>query len=426
MQASKDQIRANDTAQSPPARAPRVLHLVSSPLSTLLMRGQLRYLSEKGFEVLLASAPGPQLQDVSKADQVQAIEVKIDREMSPFKDILALWRLFRLMRRLKPDITNVSTPKAGLLGGLAARIAGVPCRIYTLRGLRWETTSGLKRALLKLTEWIACRCAHRVICVSSGVRENLVAEHASFRQHTIVFGSGSSNGVDIRRFVPCWQNQADAAALRARLGIPPDALVIGFAGRLTRDKGICELYEAYTKLRRQFPLLRLLVAGDFEAGDPVPATVRRSIESDSSVVRSGFVVDIADFYRVMDVFVLPTYREGFPTAVLEAQASGIPVVTTTATGAIESVVNGTTGLVVPVADVEALTSAIGVLLADAPLRSRMGHAGRDWVVKHFRSEVIWEALAEEYSQLLLAKGLAVTLQGMAPTKIANSFRREFQ
>src|SRR6267142_1853663 len=174
MQASKDQDRANDKAQSTSARAPRVLHLVTSPLSTILMRGQLRYLSEKGFEVLLASAPGPQLQVICNTEHVEASEVAIDREIAPFKDFFALWRLFRLMRRLKPDITNVSTPKAGLLGGLAAVLARVPCRVYTLRGLRWETASGPKRALLMLTEWVACRCAHRVVCVSTGVREKLI------------------------------------------------------------------------------------------------------------------------------------------------------------------------------------------------------------------------------------------------------------
>src|SRR5260221_10800481 len=218
----------------------------------------------------------------------------------------------------------------GLLGGIAAGLARVPCRVYTLRGLRWETASGPKRALLKLTEWIACRCAHRVICVSSSVREKLLAAHASLRQRTVVFGAGSSNGVDTRRFAPRSQNQTNAATLRAQLKIPPDALVIGFVGRLTRDKGVCELYEAHTRLRRQFPLLRLLLVGDFEAGDPLPTEVHRSIDSDSSVIRPGFVIDIADYYRVMDVFSLPTYREGFPTVALEAQAAGVPVVTSTA------------------------------------------------------------------------------------------------
>jgi len=408
------------------ARAPRVLYLVSSPLTTVLLRGQLRYLSGKGFEVLLASPPGPQLQEVSKAEQVEAIEVMIDREISPGKDFLALWRLFRLLRRLKPDITNVSTPKAGLLGGLAASLARVPCRVYTLRGLRWETATGPKRALLKLTEWIACRCAHRVICVSSGVRDKLVAAHGSLRKRTVVFGSGSSNGVDTRRFVPRSQNQTTAAALRAQLKIPPDALVIGFVGRLTRDKGVCELYEAYTGLRRQFPSLRLLLVGDFEAGDPLPPEIQRSIDSDPSIVRPGFVMDMADYYKVMDVFSLPTYREGFPTVVLEAQASGVPVVTTMATGAIESVVNGVTGLVVPVANVGQLMSAMGALLADSSLRVRMGGAGRERVVQDFQPEGIWAALTEEYSQLLLANGFAVTLQGMAPTRIDGSFRREYR
>jgi len=386
------------------------------------MRGQLRYLSENGFEVLLASAPGPQLQVICKTEQVEASEVAIDREIAPFKDFFALWRLFRLMRRLKPDITNVSTPKAGLLGGLAAVLARVPCRVYTLRGLRWETASGPKRALLMLTEWVACRCAHRVVCVSTGVREKLIATHGARRQRTLVFGSGSSNGVDARRFVPGSQEQASVAVLRAQLKIPADALVVGFVGRLTRDKGVCELYESHTRLRRQFPSLRLLLAGDFEAGDRLPPAVLRSIVSDESVIRPGFVLDIADYYRVMDVFCLPTYREGFPTVALEAQASGVPVVTTTATGAIESVIDGRTGTVVPVADVESLTLAIGGLLAAPSLRLRMGRAGREWVLEKFHPEGIWAALAAEYTQLLLSNGFAAPTQGSVSTSMTEGLR----
>jgi len=196
---------------------------------------------------------------------------------------------------------------------------------------------------------------------------------------------------------------ARSERLRNELSLPKDVPVIGFVGRLTRDKGIAELLDAYDELRCKYPALRLLLTGDFENGDPVPVSARARIEGDPLILRSGFVSDTSAYYQLMDVLVLPTYREGFPNVPLEAQAAGKPVVTTRATGAIDSVQDGKTGLLVPVGDASALARAIGSLLGDAAKRKEMGRRGQEWVTREFAGDRVRAAQVRQYQSLIREK-----------------------
>jgi glycosyltransferase involved in cell wall biosynthesis len=214
-----------------------------------------------------------------------------------------------------------------------------------------------------------------------------------------VIGAGSSNGINCLRFLPGKERIAAAAALRTKLNISPRATVIGFVGRLTRDKGISELYGAYQSLKRSLPDLHLLLVGDFEEGDPVDAAIRGRLEGDPRVSIAGMVSDTAPYYLLMSVLALPTYREGLPNVALEAQASKVPVVTTTATGAKDSVLNGVTGLLVPPRDEMALAQALWEILSDSEKIRRMGEAGAEWVQAHFRQDVFWEALIADYHRM---------------------------
>jgi glycosyltransferase involved in cell wall biosynthesis len=329
------------------------------------------------------------------------------REINILSDLAALRHLLRIMRKVRPVITNVGTPKAGLLGGLASYFSGTPCRVYTLRGLRCETATYPKRALLLLSEWIACRCAHRVICVSDSLRTKAAGLGIADVRKLVVLASGSSNGVDVQRFVPTARRLQAAVDLRAKLKIPTDAPIIGFVGRLTKDKGVGELFYAYTKARSKYPRLRLLLVGDFEDGDKLALHLRQSIQDDSYVVRTGQVEDTAPYYHVMDILALPTHREGFPNVILEAQAAAKPVVTSTATGAVDAIQDGITGIQVPVGDESRLAHALLTLLQEPDLARRMGSAGHERVLRNFRQEIVWEALYRELCSLLVSKGLPI-------------------
>jgi glycosyltransferase involved in cell wall biosynthesis len=376
-----------------------LLLAVTLPVSWGFYKGFLRYLHGSGFEVMMLSSPGPNFEATAEREGVPGIAVPMEREMSPIKDLISLWRLYRILRRTRPRITNASTPKAGLLVAIAAWFAGVPCRVYSLRGLRLETATGSKRSILWLAEWLACTLSCRVLCVSPSLRDRAVTLKLVPRNKTVVLEKGGC-GVDVEHFAPKDRYSPEVRRLRDRLGIPDTAPVIGFVGRFVKDKGIRQLVEAFATLRLTYTDLHLILVGDFERGDPVELDVRRYIEDTAEIIRTGFVSDVAPYYALMDVLALPTYREGFGQVSVEAQASAVPVVTTMATGVIDSVLDGITGILVPVGDSHALASAMGALLADRDLRSKMGQAGREWMERDFRPATLWEAQASLYRELM--------------------------
>ena len=383
---------------------PHLIFVVSSSLAVGYLQGQLQYFQNKGFDVTVLSPKGRKGEwEVPRPEGIAFIEVPMKQEIAPLRDLASLWRLWRAMRALRPTVSNVGTPKAGFLGGCAAWLNRVPCRFYTLHGLRFETTKGLKRRILIYAERLACRFAHRVICVSQSVREKAVASGLTSRERTVVLGSGSCNGVDVLRFAATPEMMRRAAELRRQLGIPVRAPVVAFVGRLTRDKGIPELMEAFLQLGNRFPDLRLLLVGCFQDGDPLPVDTRRCVETHPHVIFGGAVQDTAPYYAIADVLVLPSHREGLPTVVLEAQAASKPVIGASATGIVDVVVDGETGLLFPVGDVPALAEAMARLITDKGLANKLGLAGQEQVKRKFRQERIWEALYRAYFAVLQMK-----------------------
>jgi len=374
---------------------PRIAYVVTSDLAVKFFQGQSAFLAANGFEVHAICSSGPRLEALRR-EGITPWAVPIEREISPARDLLSLWRLWRLFRRIRPDMVVASTPKAGLLGTLAARLAAVPHVEYFLHGLRLETTAGIKRWVLMGAEWLACHAAERVRCVGPSLRARTVALGLAPAARCIVIGNGSADGIAMERYAAAAQSKFEAKQVRRELRIPAEAPVIGFVGRLTRDKGIRELYEAFTQLHSRYPDLRLLLLGDFETGDPVPEELRAQIGADPAVIHTGWVDNVEHFYPAMDVMALPTYREGLPTVLLEAQYAGVPVVTTNATGAVDAIVDGETGLHIPIGDAGALASALDRLLGDAELRSTMGPAGRVWVETNFHREDLWRELLAYY------------------------------
>jgi glycosyltransferase involved in cell wall biosynthesis len=383
---------------------PRLVIAVNSAIALGFVQGQLQFSQDRGFDVtVLCPERRKDEWEVARPKGVSIIEVPMKRNIAPWRDLQSLLRLWHVMRALRPTVTNVGTPKAGLLGGFAAWLNRVPCRFYTLHGLRFETSKGLKRRILVYAERLACRFAHRIVCVSHSVRERAIASGLTSAERMVVFGLGSCNGVDASRFAATPQTVRRAAQLRHQLGIPLRAPVVLFVGRLTCDKGIPELIKAFSQLVARFPELRLLVAGCFEDGDPLPSETRTYLETHPHVILAGAVPDTAPYYAVADVLVLPSHREGLPTVVLEAQAAGVPIVGASATGIVDVVADGETGLLFPVGNVPALTEAIARLITDGALAIKLGLAGQEQVRSKFRQEQVWQALHREYLEVLQRK-----------------------
>jgi len=319
--------------------------------------------------------------------------------IDPLADALALASVTKLLRRLAPDVVHSSFPKAGLVGTISAAAARVDARIYHMRGLRYESMEGMGRRVLWLTERAACSAARRVLSNSHSCAEQAIADGVCPREKIIVIGNGSSNGVDARgRFDP---EAAPGARgrIRQELGIPSDALVYGFVGRVVRTKGVGELVQAWRTLREN-PRAWLMVVGALDHVDPISDELRHEIEADERAVLTGSVADTCDYYAAMDVLALPSYREGFPNTVLEAAAMGKPVVTTDVTGCRDSVVDGVTGALVPVRSVEPLAAALSRYGEDESLRAAQGAAARRRVLEEFEPERIWQGYLNLYRELI--------------------------
>jgi len=386
-------------------RSPRITYLVTHPATaSRLLDGQLGQLRSWGFDVSVISAPGADLDLVHDREHVSIRAVAMERPIALRADVGSLARIHGAVRELRPDIVNASTPKAGLLGMLAARVIDVPVRIYLLRGLRLETTRGALRRVLGATERAASRCAHEIVSVSPSLRDAYVRGGWAPAHKVRVLGDGSSNGVDTRWFAPTLDVRDAARRVRAHYSIPDGAPVIAFLGRLSRDKGIGELLDTFAQIRRRHPSTRLLlVSADLSGEDIAPEA--RAIAGIPNVVVVPRVPDVRPYLAAANVLGFPSHREGFPNIVLEAAALEVPAVGYRVTGVVDAIVDDVTGTLVAEGDVGALTAAIDAYLEDAHLRRRHGEAARGRAVARFARPIVWRRWAEAYDAWLARRGL---------------------
>lgn len=347
-------------------------------------------------DVTAICRPGPDLERTVVEEGVRPLPVRMARPIRPLQDALSLVALFFALRKLRPHIVNAGTPKAALLGMIASWLLRVPVRIYIVRGLRGETATGLQRRILNLTERISSFCATHILYVSKSLRDvHLELGLAPARKATVLL-EGSSKGVDLDRFRRTPARVEAAAELRASLGIPPDAPVVGFVGRVTRDKGADDLVEAFLRLSEEAPTAHLLLVGRVEADDsPSPATLQ-TIDEHPNIHLTGMMQDVAAAYQAMDFLVLPSYREGFPNVVLEASAAGRPTIGYRSTGVVDAVVHDETGLLVPTGDAAELGRAILRYLGDTELAGTHGAAALERCERLFAQKRVFEAIAEFY------------------------------
>jgi glycosyltransferase involved in cell wall biosynthesis len=380
-----------------------LLHITAVPQALASWRGQVGYMKQRGLHVHYLSSPGRLLERFSWEAKIPAWAVPLSPNLSSPADLRSLWRLWRRLRELRPTIVHAHSTKGGLLGLLAARLARVPVLLYHLHGLPYVTARGPKRWLLRGAERLACRLAHRVLCVSHSVRAVALFDRVCPADKMCVLLNGSVGGVDAAlRFHPGRFSSLDRRDARRQWGMPPDALVMGFVGPLVRDKGVVELVAAWQQLRDDNPHLHLVMAGEFGPRDPLPLEVRKLLAEDERLTLLGVVPheQMPEVYQALDLLVLPTHREGMPSVLLEASAMGLPVVATGIPGCVDVVEHGVTGTLVPPGHVAALTEAVQTYLGQPLLRQAHGLAGRDKVLREFAPQPLWEATWQEYRSLL--------------------------
>jgi glycosyltransferase involved in cell wall biosynthesis len=308
---------------------------------------------------------------------------------------VALWQLWRFFRRSRFDAVHSVTPKAGLLAGIAARLAGVPVRIHWFTGQVWVTRTGFMRRLLKAADRLIATNATHVLVDSHSQRDFLIDEGVVARDRAEVIAAGSICGVDARRFHPDAQARA---AVRAELGVADVDKMILFLGRWNHDKGVLDLARAFAALAATHGQVHLVIVGPDEEG--LAGEVRALCAASADRLHMvGFTREPERFMAAADIFCLPSYREGFGSVLLEAAAVGIPSVATRIYGITDAVVEGVTGLLVPPGDVAALTTAVARLVADDVLRMRLGAAAQVRARQDFSQEAVTAGLLGYYRSI---------------------------
>jgi glycosyltransferase involved in cell wall biosynthesis len=385
----------------------KISNIVTNHASCPFFNGILRIFKQYGFNVELISSPGHVLNQVANEEGATPIGIPMEREISLIKDTVSLWKLYRYFLSNKPTIVNAGTGKAGLLSMVASTIAGIPIRILQERGLRLETTTGLKFWILWLAEKIACFCAHRVICNSKSLAKRLIDLRLVAPEKISVLHHGSSRGVNSVRFKITGTELIVAQRIQQELGISTNQIILGYIGRITRDKGIKELFEAFKITLEQYPDLYLLLVGQEENGDPVPQIVLAEMKSHPKISFIGESSHVIPYYHLIDIFVFPSYREGFPNVVLEASSMGLPIVGTRATGVIDAIVHEKTGLTVNIKDSVALTEGILYYLQNPTLRIQHGLNARRRTIEFFQLQSIWDAYYNLIKELLEWKKIPI-------------------
>ncbi len=383
----------------------RLVHITTVPITLdIFFRGQIGYLKARGVHVSAITSPGDRVSQIARREAIPIHTVPMKRTINPLADVIALWRLWRLLCALRPDIVHSHTPKAALLGTLAARAAGTRIVALSIFGLAQMSRKGFTRYLLNFTTRFSCAAADWVWCDSFSVREYVIRERLCPPEKIVVLGHGSVKGVDaVGIFSPANFNADERERIRAEYGIPRQALVLGFVGRIVADKGMHELAAAWREVRARHLELHLLLVGPFELQDPLLPEDENLFHTDPRVHLAGLCEDVARHLAAMDIFVMPSYREGFGVTNIEAAAMALPVISTRIPGCIDSVIDEVTATLVPPHDATALAQAIERYCDDAELRERHGQAGRERVLRDFRPEVIWEELFQEYQSLIQAK-----------------------
>jgi len=377
-----------------------ILHVVNiSFVIPYFLGRQLNWFTEKGNKEYVVCSESSELKKFAKQYGFDYQTIDILRKTSFLKDIKAVYATAKYIKKIKADIVVGHTPKGGVIAMMAGFLMHVPVRIYFRHGLVYETSHGLERTLLINMDRLTSKLATKIVCVSPSVAKRSLEDKLNLSSKQVILANGTCNGIDTEKFCKENTNTDRLQQLKVKLGINKGDFIVGFTGRLVRDKGIVELVRAYHEFKQDHPNVRLLLVGMLEVRDALPEDVVRVINEEEGIINMGYVdySDIEYYYALMNVFVLASYREGFPTSVLEASSMCLPVITTKATGCVDSIIDGETGIYVNHDDKELLT-ALSDLYDNEIKRIEMGKKGRKFVVERFDQQLIWKEIQELYKK----------------------------
>lgn len=376
----------------------------SGSLGTLL-QGQLRFMAAH-YEMIGIGSRGDiingetAIDTLAREEKVRVIPVEMTREITPLKDLQAVYQLYKIFKKEKPAIVHSHTPKAGTLAMLAAKMAKVPNRLHTVAGLPLVEATGIKRGLLNFVERMTYACATKVYPNSFGLKDIILKNAFTDSKKLKVIGKGSSNGIDTSHFTPAFYTDTEKGTLRKELKIKPSDFVYTFLGRIVKDKGINELVKAFKNIQKTHAHAILLLVGYYDqATAQLVAETEREIQNNKNIILIEWQEDVRPFLAISNVLTFPSYREGFPNTVLQASAMQIPSIVSDINGCNEIIQEGINGNIIPVKNVKALQKSMLRLLVDTNYYTQLTKNTRAAICEKYERKFIWESLLKEYKSL---------------------------
>jgi len=383
-----------------------------------LLKGQLKFLNNY-FSVVALSGYNNNLEEVKNREGVEIKNIVMSRKIDLLQDIISLIKLFIYFKKVKPTIVHSITPKAGLLTMLAGKMAGVPIRMHTFTGLIFPTQSGKMQQLLIKMDQLLCWAATNIYPEGNGVKQDLI-NYKITSKPLKVLANGNVNGIDLSHFANDNITKTEQTQLKQELDIFADDFVFVFVGRLVGDKGINELVEAFSKLdiryqesetlvsnpkslvpSPQSPVSKLLLVGPLETElDPLNEETLKEIKTNPNIISVGFQKDVRPYFAISNALVFPSYREGFPNVVMQAGAMELPSIVSDINGCNEIIVEGENGTIIPVKNVEAISTAMQKLIEDKAYYLSLKNNARPMIQARYEQSVVWKALLEEYNSLI--------------------------
>ena len=397
---SKESITNVSTLEGHTIAKPKLFRISTVPMSlNLLLKGQLNFLNQD-FDVTAISGEGADLELVKEREGVKIHPIEMHRHISLKQDLASLWRLYRYFKKEKPDIIHSITPKAGLLSMLAGKLAGVPIRMHTFTGLIFPYKNGYMKRTLIIMDRILCRCATHVYPEGKGVKEDL-QKHNITNKPLKIIANGNVNGVDLDYYHPEAISEEAKNQLRDSLQIKEEDFVFVFVGRLVIDKGVRELVKAFDALSKHHQNIKLILVGPKEnAHNPKKRAMFHTINQNQKIITVGFQDDVRPYYAVSNVLMLPSYREGFPNAVLQAGAMGLPSIVSDISGCNEIIEHEVNGLLVPKKNHQELQKTMEKILVTPNFLESLQKNARNRVAESFDKSLVWKELKKEYVKAL--------------------------
>jgi len=381
----------------------KVCHVASVDMTLkFLLLPQLKLLLKEGCGVSVVCSHGKLVKEIEK-EGIIVKNIEITRKLfSPISDIIALIKLFFYFKKEKFDIVHTHAPKPALLGQLAAKMAGVPIILNTIHGLYFTKDSSLlKKKLFILIEKISAKYSDFIFSQNKEDIKTIVKEKIAKAKNLGYLG----NGINLQKFSPEKFSQNFIIKKKQELGLPLDVKIIGIVGRLVEEKGYVDLFLAMEKIIKKYPDVLLLSIGPDEPAkkDWLSKDIVKKYGIEKNVIFLGQRLDIEELYPLMDVFVLPSHREGFPRSVIEAMAMQRPIVVTNIRGCKEEIDNGKNGIVVPVKNPQKLAEAILLLLNNDGKAKRLSENARIKAIEEFDENLVFGRIVRQYKKLIKEK-----------------------